>query len=84
MVATVDLIANQKGFEKSSIRTGFHWPPFNTVNHLHLHVISPIEDMGTLHRIMFKPDSYWFVSVRRSFKNQNTFLLSLKINVKTI
>lgn len=62
MVATVDVIAEKQGFKNSSIRTGFHWPPFNTVNHLHLHVISPVEAMGFVQRSMFKPDSFWFVS----------------------
>ena len=69
MVETVDVLANKQGFEKSSTRTGFHWPPFNTVNHLHLHVISPIENMSFVGRMMFKPDSFWFVSVRKSFNN---------------
>ncbi|XP_051163712.1 adenosine 5'-monophosphoramidase HINT3-like [Leptopilina boulardi] len=74
MVATVDIIARQQNFENSSIRTGFHWPPFNTVNHLHLHVISPVESMSFLHRSMFKPDSFWFVStdyVKSRFASSN-------------
>lgn len=63
MVSTVDVIANQLSLDKNSIRTGFHWPPFNTVNHLHLHLISPTENMPFIKRMMFKPDSFWFVSV---------------------
>ncbi|XP_033208922.1 histidine triad nucleotide-binding protein 3-like [Belonocnema kinseyi] len=74
MVETVDVLVNQQGFEKSSTRTGFHWPPFNTVNHLHLHVISPIESMGIIGRMMFKPDSFWFVNtdyVKSRFQSSN-------------
>ncbi|XP_076171861.1 adenosine 5'-monophosphoramidase HINT3 [Ptiloglossa arizonensis] len=62
IVSTVDIILEQQGLDSEATRTGFHWPPFNTVNHLHLHVISPVENMNFLKRIMFKPNSYWFVS----------------------
>ena len=63
MVATVDTIINKLDLEKDSIRTGFHWPPFTTVNHLHLHVISPVQTMSFKKNMMFKPNSFWFVSV---------------------
>lgn len=63
IVATVDTIVDQLGLEKNSTRTGFHWPPFTTVGHLHLHVISPVEKMGFIKNMMFKPNSHWFVSV---------------------
>ncbi|CAD1473593.1 unnamed protein product, partial [Heterotrigona itama] len=43
-------------------RTGFHWPPFNTISHLHLHVISPICNINLFKKFMYKPNSYWFVS----------------------
>lgn len=42
---------------------GFHWPPFHTVSHLHLHVIAPTQEMGFIGRIIFRPNSYWFVQV---------------------
>ncbi|CAB0028156.1 unnamed protein product [Trichogramma brassicae] len=58
MVATVDIIIDRLGLEKTSTRTGFHWPPFTTVNHLHLHVISPVESMSFVKNMMFKPNSY--------------------------
>jgi diadenosine tetraphosphate (Ap4A) HIT family hydrolase len=41
---------------------GFHWPPFHTVSHLHLHVIAPSDTIGFVGRLMFRPNSYWFVS----------------------
>ncbi|XP_029161937.1 histidine triad nucleotide-binding protein 3-like [Nylanderia fulva] len=62
IVATVDIISEKLDLNPASTRTGFHWPPFNTVHHLHLHVISPIEKMHFMRKMMFKPNSYWFVS----------------------
>jgi len=50
---------------------GFHWPPFHTISHLHLHAMAPADQMGFIHRNMFRPNSMWFVSV--SFKS--TFLI---------
>lgn len=44
-------------------RMGFHWPPFNLIKHLHLHVISSTNQMGLLARGIFWPNSYWFVTV---------------------
>lgn len=64
ILSTVDIIAEKQGLDLAVTRTGFHWPPFNTIHHLHLHVISPICNMGLFKKFMFKPNSYWFVSVR--------------------
>ncbi|OQV22870.1 putative Histidine triad nucleotide-binding protein 3 [Hypsibius exemplaris] len=44
------------------VRMGFHWPPFHLIHHLHLHVLYPVSKMGFLSRIVFRPDSWWFVS----------------------
>lgn len=62
IVATVNIITEKLGLDPASTRTGFHWPPFNTVDHLHLHVISPIEQMNIMRKMMFSPKTYWFVS----------------------
>ncbi|KPI99612.1 PREDICTED: histidine triad nucleotide-binding protein 3-like [Papilio xuthus] len=43
-------------------RFGYHWPPFRSVRHLHLHTIAPESKMGLISRMIFKKDSYWFVS----------------------
>lgn len=64
IVSTVEIILERQGLDRTATRTGFHWPPFNTVHHLHLHVISPTSNMSIIKRIMFEPNSYWFVSVR--------------------
>ena len=43
-------------------RLGFHWPPFTSISHLHLHVISPVKDMGMIASFIFKPNTFWFVT----------------------
>ena len=45
-------------------RFGFHWAPFDSIEHLHLHVIAPINQMGFMARGIFLPNSLWFVTVR--------------------
>jgi hypothetical protein len=71
IITTVSTISEKLELNPASIRTGFHWPPFNTVDHLHLHVISPIENMNIMKRIMFNPNSYWFVSVSKFMYSLN-------------
>ncbi|CAG7826580.1 unnamed protein product [Allacma fusca] len=41
---------------------GYHWPPFHTIAHLHLHVIAPSNEMGFISRTIFRPNSWWFVT----------------------
>lgn len=51
----------RSGCEFEELRLGFHWPPFNSIAHLHLHVIAPQSSMGLIARGIFKPNSFWFV-----------------------
>ncbi|KAF4532874.1 hypothetical protein B566_EDAN001477 [Ephemera danica] len=51
-----------QGADLSDTRFGFHWPPFHSVSHLHMHAISPASSMGLVQRIIFRENSWWFVS----------------------
>lgn len=43
-------------------RTGFHWPPFQSLKHLHMHVLAPVASLGFFSQISFMPDSWCFVT----------------------
>ncbi|KAJ1528484.1 hypothetical protein ONE63_006893 [Megalurothrips usitatus] len=62
MIATAEQVLRDQGADMSDTRLGFHWPPFHSISHLHLHAISPTSDMGLMARIVFKQNSWWFVS----------------------
>ncbi|CAL4137350.1 unnamed protein product, partial [Meganyctiphanes norvegica] len=62
MVSIGKQCLQQRGGDADTARLGFHWPPFNSINHLHLHVIAPQKEMGFIARGIFKENSFWFVS----------------------
>ncbi|KHJ85748.1 hypothetical protein OESDEN_14517 [Oesophagostomum dentatum] len=38
------------------LRVGFHWPPLITINHLHMHILYPIRELGFFSRnLIFRP-----------------------------
>nr|CAD7590015.1 unnamed protein product [Timema genevievae] len=62
LVRIAKQILEQTGVDLSDVRFGFHWPPFHSISHLHLHAIAPASQMGFISRGIFKPDSWWFVT----------------------
>ena len=48
-------------------RMGFHWPPFNSIKHLHLHVIFPESGMSFIGRQVFRPGTFYFATVHTNF-----------------
>lgn len=56
-------ILQEKGCNLENSRFGFHCPPFNSVKHLHLHVISPVSELSFLNRGIFAPNTWWFLTV---------------------
>jgi len=51
-------------FFDSELRVGFHWPPFISVSHLHLHLIYPASTISGLPKYIgeFHPRAWWFRS----------------------
>lgn len=49
--------------DMEKVLLGFHCPPFNSVPHLHLHIISPIDQMSYLNKLVYKPELQWFCTV---------------------
>ena len=47
----------------SDTRIGYHWPPFSSVRHLHLHILAPVSQMSFLKKnIVFRENSMNFIS----------------------
>ncbi|GAB6029935.1 hypothetical protein CHUAL_005630 [Chamberlinius hualienensis] len=57
-------VLQEQGGDLDDVSLGFHRPPFTSISHLHLHVMSPTSSMGFISRLIFKPDSYWFTTVK--------------------
>ncbi|CAD5125637.1 unnamed protein product [Dimorphilus gyrociliatus] len=51
-----------KDVDQNQVRFGFHWPPIILIKHLHLHVIAPVTGMSFMSRLIFRENSWWFVS----------------------
>ncbi|KAJ0184180.1 hypothetical protein K1T71_000603 [Dendrolimus kikuchii] len=62
MLAVSQELLTKNNLSVQDARFGYHWPPFRSVRHLHLHTIAPESEMGFIAKMIFKKDSYWFVS----------------------
>lgn len=46
------------------VSIGFHWPPYITVDHLHLHGIAPVEKMSKLGHWKYTVNNIRYCAVR--------------------
>lgn len=65
------------------VRMGFHWPPFYSIGHMHLHAISPASSMSAFNRfVAFNPSfSYVFVDVNEIILKIIIFLFVISKNI---
>ncbi len=62
MVAIAEQVLRDKGCNLNNSRLGFHWPPFHSIEHLHLHALSPVSEMNFVSRRFIFRQNYPMVS----------------------
>ncbi|GFR00819.1 histidine triad nucleotide-binding protein 3 [Trichonephila clavata] len=71
MEAIAAEILKQQGAVDMATRIGYHWPPFISVNHLHLHVIAPEEELSIKASVIFRPSTKWFLTTKEIVERIN-------------
>ncbi|GIY19630.1 HIT domain-containing protein [Caerostris darwini] len=65
-------VLRQQGAASENKRVGYHWPPFISVPHLHLHAIGPEEELSMRARIIFQPGTRWFLTTKEVIARINS------------
>ncbi|KAF9969810.1 Histidine triad nucleotide-binding protein 3 [Actinomortierella ambigua] len=55
-------ILAERGYDSSNSKLGFHVPPFNTIDHLHLHVLGG-EYRNSFRRKKYESDRMWYMDM---------------------
>lgn len=60
--------------DSEEVSFGFHWPPYTSVDHLHLHGMGPVSKLDWLGRWKYKQNTTRYCSVS-SLQNNSVLLL---------